>query len=592
MHAVFVLMFLFTATPLALCNPPDRFFRSSSSLSRTLASHKPQKYFEVARPLPSDHLTPSRTLHIIHHSFANTIDHPPFTTPYSPPSDCPSPWSHVTLEFHAKSRGDQYDRISGLWLGGVELLRTSTAEPTQNGVFWTVRKDITRYSSVLSEKHLNFTMMLENIINSVYTGIYHVDVKIFFYKDNAVRFPLLGNNQIKILNEEAEEEIGFRTKNVNESPADLIIPISSNNGINKGYWFVIKDESDIHFKKVRFPNNARKVVLELYVSFHGNDEFWYSNPSNSYIRVNNLTTLRGNGAYREVFVTIDGKYVASEVPSPVVFTGGINPLLWEPVVAMGAFNLPSYDFDLTPFLGMVLDGKKHEFGIGVNNGISYWLVNANLHIWVDHQIRRVEAKSVDYYYPSSYIRRSEEFQLLDGSFEIKGKRRTRSVGWVISSSGNLTTLVSQQFKFRNLISFGRSGTYKYVKQRIKSKKEVKVFNEVGSLISRAMVKRRFPLKVITLNLAGSEKGTYMLVTNVSLALKERHTNGEFSSNVYNKQDTNGRITVKGHEVLSGEARTNQTLSWFHELGCYIRIVAAFSGRVIRDDTTYVCPSVM
>ncbi|KEH33235.1 peptide N-acetyl-beta-D-glucosaminyl asparaginase amidase A [Medicago truncatula] len=48
----------------------------------------------------------------------------------------------------------------------------------------------------------------------------------------------------------------------------------------------------------------KKTVLELYVSFHGNDEFWYSNPLNSYITTNGLDTERGNGAYREVCVTI------------------------------------------------------------------------------------------------------------------------------------------------------------------------------------------------------------------------------------------------------------------------------------------------
>jgi hypothetical protein len=95
-------------------------------------------------------------------------------------------------------------------------------------------------------------------------------------------------------------------------------------------------------------------------------------------------------------VTIDGKFVGSEAPFPVVFTGGVNPLFWEPVVGIGAFNLPSYDFDLTPFLGVLLDGKIHRFGFGVTEGIAYWLVNANLHLWVDHKSPKVHARSVVY----------------------------------------------------------------------------------------------------------------------------------------------------------------------------------------------------
>uniref|UniRef100_A0A2P2Q4H0 Peptide N-acetyl-beta-D-glucosaminyl asparaginase amidase A N-terminal domain-containing protein n=1 Tax=Rhizophora mucronata TaxID=61149 RepID=A0A2P2Q4H0_RHIMU len=591
MLTLLILLLLFTAMPLTPSPPPYHFLKSSSLLTpTTLLSRKPREYIEVARSLPSDRLTPSCTVHVIRHSFANTINQPPFSARYSPPSDCPFPWFHVTLEFRAKSKGDQYDRISALWLGGAEILRTSTAEPTENGIFWKVRKDITRYSSLLLQENLNFTIMLENVVNSVYTGVYHVDVTIFFYKHNSVRVPFVANNPIRIPSIWEQEAMAV-VKNAYESPADLIIPISSDKGYEKGYWFKIGKETDIHFKKVTFPGNTHKAVLELYVSFHGNDEFWYSNPSNNYIRANNLTSLRGNGAYREVFVTIDGKYVGSEVPFPVVFTGGINPLFWEPVVAIGAFDLPRYDFDLTPFLGMVLDGKDHEIGVGVTDGISYWLLDANLHLWMDYRNSTV-AKSFAYYNPSSFLTRSEKFKLLDGSFSIRARRRTKFEGWVLSSAGNLTTRVLQQYSFRNNIRFERNGTFKSVNQKIKSQREVKVFNDVGRVLSHVIVHRRHPLKVITTNLPGAKKDTYVLLTNISHALIERYENGATSSSVHNKQDSNGWMEVKDHSVLSGEAHTIQTLSCRDDSGCYIRTVAANNGSLIKDESTYVCPSVM
>ncbi|KAJ6325062.1 hypothetical protein OIU76_012193 [Salix suchowensis] len=271
--------------------------------------------------------------------------------------------------------------------------------------------------------------MLENIVNDIYTGVYHVNVTLYFYKDNAVEVPLAFKNQNLIA--PVLQLPLFGDKSMYDPPADLIIPISAPDS-SKGYWFIIESELDVKFDKVRVPLNTRKVVLELYVSFHGNDEFWYSNPSNSYIRMNNLSTPRGNGAFREVFVTIDGKLVGSEMPFPVIFTGGINPLFWEPVVAIGAFNLPSYDFDLTPFLGMLLDGKDHVFGIGVTDGIGYWLVDANLHVWLDTASTVVEAKNVVNIYPASQISRSEQYQSLDGSFEIKAEKFTRLEGWVKS----------------------------------------------------------------------------------------------------------------------------------------------------------------
>ncbi|KDP44716.1 hypothetical protein JCGZ_01216 [Jatropha curcas] len=589
-----LLLFLFSAIfTHTNSESPDHYFKNlSPTLKTTFSKPKYKEYFELIRPLPFDHLTPSYAHHIIHHTFANTVNRPPYTVPYDPPTGCPAPWLRVALEFRANSRGDQYDRIAGLWLGGAELLRTSTAEPTESGIYWSVRKDITRYSYLLKQRNLNFSIMLENIVNDVYTGVYHIDVTIFYYKDTTVRAPLMGNNFISLFTKKQglirEERLA---NGVYESPADLIIPISSFHD-SKGHWFRIEGESDAHLKKLRFPSNTHRAILELYVSFHGNDEFWYSNPSNTYIRMNNLTTLRGNGAFREVFVTIDGMFVDSEVPFPVIFTGGINPLFWEPAVAIGAFDLPTYDFDLTPFLGILLDGKDHMIGVGVSDSIPYWLVDANLHLWLDTGLASVEAKSVVYENPGSSVKRQEEFRMLDGSFAIKGTRKTQLVGWIKSSLGNFTTSVMHQYKFRSSVRFGKNGNHKNVKQNLKSKREVKVMNEMGILLSRATVKRKYPLKVVTLNLPGKKKDTYKLITNVSHAFFHQYSKGMFSSSVNNKQVANGWMEVKDHDVVAGEAVTNQTLTWRDDSGCYVRSVAAIDGSLVRDNSTYVCPSIV
>jgi len=105
---------------------------------------------------------------VLHHCFAHTIDSPPYTTSYSPPPCCPAPWSRVVLHFHARCKGEQYDRIAAIWIAGAEILRTSTAEPTADGIFLNVRKDVTRYSSLFAKSNLDLTMMLENIVNTVH----------------------------------------------------------------------------------------------------------------------------------------------------------------------------------------------------------------------------------------------------------------------------------------------------------------------------------------------------------------------------------------------------------------------------------------
>ena len=59
------------------------------------------------------------------------------STSYEPPADCPPPWTSVQLDFHGEVAGVQYDRVGALWLGGVELLRTTTPEPTGYDCKWT-----------------------------------------------------------------------------------------------------------------------------------------------------------------------------------------------------------------------------------------------------------------------------------------------------------------------------------------------------------------------------------------------------------------------------------------------------------------------
>lgn len=585
--SVFLLFILLFTVPVSPSSSPDRY---TKSLLQPL-QYTPREYLELAHPLPSDYLVPSCTHQILRHSFANTINSPPFSTRYSPPFDCPSPWSHVALDFRAECRGEQYDRIAGLWLGGAEILRTSTAEPTKCGIFWKVRKDITRYSPLLSRYDLNLTMMLENIVNKIYTGVYHITVTFLYYKENAVKVPSPNFGFLRDKQRVGGVRMWQGLGGLYEPPADFIIPISDRG--DKGFWFRIDSDLDSPSKGIRIPRNTYRAVLELYVSFHGNDEFWYSNPPNSYIKTNNLTTERGNGAYREVYVTIDGKFVGSEAPFPVVFTGGVNPLFWEPVVGIGAFNLPSYDFDLTPFLGVLLDGKIHRFGFGVTEGIAYWLVNANLHLWVDRKSSKVQARSVVYNSPRLKIKRRSDFKLLDGSFKVEAERKALFVGWVKSSFGNLTTVFSQDYRLKNVVSFENNGAHKLVKQKVKAMREVTVANDRDQSVAHVSVRRRCPFSLITSTQPApkkKKKNSYLLVTNVSHALSERYAQGDSASVVYNVQDSRGWMEVEDHSVLSGAAITRQSFSYRNVFGCFSRTVQASNGRLIRDNTTSGCLS--
>ncbi|KAI5001188.1 hypothetical protein ZWY2020_011147 [Hordeum vulgare] len=100
--------------------------------------------------------------------------------------------------------------------------------------------------------------------------------------------------------------------------------------------------------------------MEVFVSFHGDDEFWWPNPPGA----------DANGPFREVTVRVDGVLAGAAWPFPVICTGGINPLLWRPITGIGSFNLPTYDVKVTPLLGNnMLDDKAHVLAFAVTNTV-------------------------------------------------------------------------------------------------------------------------------------------------------------------------------------------------------------------------------
>ncbi|KAJ6902343.1 hypothetical protein NC651_019968 [Populus alba x Populus x berolinensis] len=407
--------------PLTHSTSPERFFKPSSPpLS---SSHKPKpkpkskEYFELTHPLPSDHLKPScELLHhpafICQHNEPASLLHPILSTIPMPPSLVPcSP--RIPRQIQRRSTRPHL-RLMARWLRAPPHQHGPNPEnAVSSGRF---EKDITRYSSLLNKTTLTLLSCSKTSLTISTPASTMLTSLSIFYTDKRHQGSLSDST--------------------------------------KGYWFIVEGDFDVKFEKVRFPLNTRKLVLELYVSFHGTDEFWYSNPSSSYIRMNNMSNPRGNGAFREVFVSIDGKLVGSEMPFPVIFTGGINPLRER-----SCFS--------------VLD---------VTDGIEYWLVDANLHFWLDSSSTIVEAMNVVNVYPASEISRGEEFQSLDGLFEIKAEKFTRIEGWVKSSSGNLTTSILQEVKFRSAIKFKKKGTYNTVKQNIEVRREARVLNDVGGLV--------------------------------------------------------------------------------------------------------------
>jgi hypothetical protein len=128
-------------------------------------------------------------------------------------------------------------------------------------------------------------------------------------------------------------------------------------------------------------------------------QFWWSNAPQSRIDTFDSTagTLYGYSPFREVQLFIDGTLAGVAWPFPVIFTGGIVPTLWRPIVGIDAFDLKEDEIDITPWLPILCDGQSHNFTIGVSglndDGTgnaalsgrvgSDWLVTGKIFVWLD-----------------------------------------------------------------------------------------------------------------------------------------------------------------------------------------------------------------
>ncbi|WCJ32271.1 Peptide-N4-(N-acetyl-beta-glucosaminyl)asparagine amidase A protein [Euphorbia peplus] len=550
---------------------PNHFSETSSILQNNTP---PTVYFEVTNPINVPNSNPC--LHpLLHHDFGYTYGKPPVLANYSSPSHCPfSSFSKIVLEFNASSKGRQFDRIFGVWLGGVELLRSCTAEPRATGTFWSVQKDVTRYSSLLlKDESQQLAVYIGNIVDSTYTGVYHVNVSIYFY-------PAKEKLNGSVLN-------SLRAPDV--SKADLILPISRNLPLNDGLWFEIENNTDSQLKEFEIPQNVYRAVLEVYVSFHENDESWYANYPNDYITANNLTDTPGNGPFREVLISLDGDLVGAVWPFTVIFTGGVNPLLWRPITAIGSFNLPSYDIEITPFLGNILDRKVHKLGFSVTNALNVWYIDANLHLWLDHNSEKTEGKLLSHKRNPLWLYSVSNFVDLNGTFSTYAGRNISSSGWVRSSLGKITTHVKQELSYRNSMEVGENRDLQIVNQTIRVRDSVS-FKKHKSCVHSFGSLKKFDLDYYS-DTFDQGNGSSLYITNVTLGFNEKKSSEKSrKSSLKNVQKGDGVMVVKNNLVSSGEGRTQQGYKYEGSESCYFRNISSSNYTILYDNVKNKCNS--
>ncbi|KAL6838663.1 hypothetical protein ACP4OV_031377 [Aristida adscensionis] len=520
---------------------------------------QPTTIFEVDRPHrpPPGSFGPCSTL-LLTHSFAFTYGKPPVTAAYSPPpclaaaGGRASAISLAVLEWRATCRGVQYDRIFGVWLGGAELLRSCTAEPRPDGVVWSVSKDVTKYASLLAARNSTLAVYLGNLVDDKYTGVFHANVTLHLYFRHPPPPPQPG--------------LG---------PADLIVPISQSLPLNDALWFQITDDADIGSASLAVPANTYRAVLEVYLSYHSDDEFWYTD----------RLDVDGSGPFREVTVSIDGDLVGAVWPFPVIYTGGINPLLWQPITGIGSFSLPSYDIELTPFLGMLLDGEQHEFQFAVTNGRNTWFVDANLHLWLDPRGTAATASVTSYDAPPVDVAIAASGVEL---YYTTAFRRVSAAGWVQTASyGKITATWAQRLSYENTNTM-QDGRAQAVNQSTDAYAGVHVADRAGVLYSQEE-EQGFALYMFVGVVNQTSNDSYTVARNVRLGFGEERLAagrpGFWSRSLSNAQDCTVSVDLE-HGDASWGAR--QTYRYEASDACYFRNVTSSGSAVVSDHSDEVC----
>ena len=397
-----------------------------------------------------------------------------------------------------------------MYLGDTEVWRTSTAEPTADGIVWTYRKDVTPFLSLWnSPQKLIFD--LGNLIDDTYTGAFNTTLTATFF---------------------TPEEEG-------DAPADVIIPLSARRaGEDKASAWHIPD-TDAVTAVSDFPRNARRAVLSVSANGQQDEEFWWYNVPEADVLSFESTAgaMLGLSPFREVQVFLDGEMVGVQWPYPVLFTGGISPSYHRPVVGIQAFDLRETEIDISPWLPVLCDGNEHVFEFRVA-GIddsgegdvvtekvgNYWVITGKVFVWVDEDAESVttgDVPSVNGSQPQDLEIHYTDRELLQSEghneslrFTLETRRELSVTNTITTQDGEREVSWKQSLSYVNNATVESFGLDQLADLVISSRDEA---SEAGS--STYVAVSAYPLRVWSALRMDAESGDYSINSTMAQALE-------------------------------------------------------------------------
>jgi hypothetical protein len=349
---------------------------------------------------------------------------------YTPPANCPGPWAAVIFAADwSVDAGVQYDRTTNIWIGGTNIFFGTTAEPSQNFIrYWRTESNLTELSPLFTTAQQG-TAILFNLVNTQYTSHYHGSAYLLFY-------PLAQG----------------------QSPppsANVVLPLSAG---PTGGTVALNTPSDQLAATFTLPTNVDRAYLDVFLQGQSGDEFWYVCAPNDV--AGELETC-GNTGFREGEVTIDGTPAGVAPIYPWIFTGGIDPFLWQPIPGVHTLNFEPYRVDLTPFASVLSNGQQHTVAVSVYNANQYFSATANLLLYQDlgstQVTGAVTTNTISQPDPTVNENITNNGTFAYGTVAVNSSRGFTVEGYVNTSHGTVDTKVVQSIDFNNGQSY-------YVKQ--------------------------------------------------------------------------------------------------------------------------------
>jgi hypothetical protein len=349
---------------------------------------------------------------------------------YVPPADCPGPWAKVVLEADISlNAGIQYDRTANFWLGPTNIYFGTTAEPSNIGPSWHIENDLTDYSSIFYSAQSGQA----NIGNTLCCGLTST-----IYASASLEFYPLAPGQTAPVT------------------ANVVFPLSAG---PSGGTVALGSTSSTLSGTFTMPTNVQSAYLDVYAQSQSDDEFWYTCVPND---VSSELESCGNTGFRETEITIDGQPAGIAPVFPWIFTGGIDPFLWFPIPGVQTLNFVPYRVNLTPFAGVLSNGQPHTVSLSVFNADNYFSATASLLLYLDAGATEVTGAITEdtLASPSPVVTEKINAQStsITGTVDVSSYRSFAISGYANTSSGKVTTKVSQTVNFYNNQTFDITNT--------------------------------------------------------------------------------------------------------------------------------------